>query len=424
MPHVLNFPFAVLGLRAMAACLAAAAISLSSIAEAGGWPQILGPTRNGVAVDEKLVDSFPSKGPRVVWEQPVGDGYAGVAVAEETAVVFHRVGNEEVVLGLDPLTGKPKWKQAFPATYAGGINADKGPRCVPLVYKGNVYLFGAGGDLHSVELKSGKKRWSRATERDYTIPQSFFGVGSTPIAEGDKLLVNVGGKSGAGIVAFNLADGKTAWQKTEEQASYSSPTAATIDGQRQVIFVTRLNALAVKPDDGTVLWEFPFGARGPTVNAATPLVVDGHLFLSASYGVGAVCRKLGKASAESLWANNSTMSSQFSTSVPQGEYLYGVDGRQDIPPARLRCFSLKTGKVQWTTEDFPVGNLILADGKLVIVTDDGSVVLAAASPESYRELGRARLFGDQTRALPALANGLLYARDSTTLKCIDLRPTK
>lgn len=424
MPHAIRFHFAILRPPVVAAYLAAAAIALANRADAGEWPQILGPTRNGIAVDEKLVDSLPAKGPRVVWEHPVGDGYAGVAVAGEVVVVFHRVGDEEVVEGLDPLTGKPKWKQSFPATYAGGINADKGPRCVPLLYKGNVYLFGAGGDLHSVELKFGKKRWSRALERDYTVPQSFFGVGSTPIAEGDKLLVNVGGKSGAGIVAFNLADGKTAWQKTEEQASYSSPTAATIDGQRQVIFVTRLNVVALKPDDGTVLWEFPFGARGPTVNAATPLVVDGHLFLSASYGVGAVCRKLGKSSAEPLWANNSTMSSQFSTSVPQGGYLYGVDGRQDIPPARLRCFALKTGKVQWTAEDFPVANLILADGKLVIVTDDGSVVLAAASPEAYRELGRAQLFRGDTRALPALANGLLYARDSSTLRCIDLRRTK
>jgi outer membrane protein assembly factor BamB len=398
--------------------------SFAARAIAGDWPQILGPTRNGAAADEKIVDSLPAGSPKIVWEHEVGEGYAGVAVAAGTAVVFHRVVDQEIVEGLDARSGKRLWKQAFPATYAGGINSDKGPRCVPLIHKGHVYLFGAAGDLHCVALKEGAKRWSRSLENEYSIPQSFFGVGSTPIAEGDKLLVNVGGKGGAGIVAFSLADGKPVWKATNEQASYSSPTAATIDGERQVIFVTRLNAVSIDPENGKVRWEFPFGARGPTVNAATPLVLDDSLFLSASYGIGAVCRKIGRTSTEEVWANDTTMSSQFSTSVPLGKYLYGVDGRQDSPPARLRCIDPKTGKVLWTKAEFPVANLIVGDGKLVIVTDNGYLILAAASPEKYNELGRAKLAGNETRALPALANGLLYVRDKSVLKCVDLRAAK
>jgi outer membrane protein assembly factor BamB len=390
---------------------------------AGDWPQILGPRRNGVAVDEQLVDSLPKKGPPIVWEHTVGEGYAGVAVAEGLTVVFHRLGDEEVVEGLEATTGKPVWKQSFPATYERGINPDRGPRCVPLIHKGNVYLLGAAGDLHSVVLKTGKKRWSRALAGDYSIPQSYFGVGSTPIVDGDKLLVNVGGK-GAGIVAFALADGKPVWKATDEQASYSSPTAVTLDGTRHVIFVTRLSALSIDPQTGELRWRFRFGAPGPTVNAATPQVLDDKLFLSASYGVGAVCRKIGKTSAEPVWANDETMSSQFSTSVPHNGFMYGVDGRQDIPPARLRCFDPKTGAVRWSTENFPVANLIAADGKLVIVTDNGDLILASASPDAFQELGRTKLAGSSTRALPALANGLLYVRDTKTLKCVDVRPAK
>jgi outer membrane protein assembly factor BamB len=393
---------------------------------AGDWPQILGPNRNGVAVDERLVASFPKGGPAIVWEHRIGEGYAGVAVADGHLVVFHRLGNEEIAEGLDPLTGKPRWKQKFPATYPGGYNADKGPRCVPVIHDGSVYLLGAAGDLYALEVNSGNKRWARAVGKDFPLAeQSFFGVGSTPIVEGTKLLANVGGKGKAGIVAFNLADGETAWQVTDERASYSSPTSATIDGARQAIFVTRFSAMGINPDDGSIFWQFPFGARGNTVNAATPQVIDGYLFLSASYGVGAVCRKLGKSSAEPVWANNDTMSSQFSTPVPVGKYLYGTDGRQDGPPARLRCIDPKTGKIQWTKEDFGVANLIGADGKLVIVTDDGELVLAAASPAGYRELGRATLSQKSaTRALPALSSGLVYVRDATILKCIDLRLTK
>jgi outer membrane protein assembly factor BamB len=149
-----------------------------------------------------------------------------------------------------------------------------------------------------------------------------------------------------------------------------------------------------------------------------------RLFLSASYGIGAVCRKIGKTSTEAVWDNNDTMSSQFSTSVPYEGYLFGVDGRQDMGPGRLRCFDPKTGRVLWTKDNFPISNLIVADGKLVIVTDDGELVLASAAPTAYRELGRARLSRSTTRALPALANGLLYVRDTTRVKCVDLRRAK
>ncbi|HEY2253036.1 MAG TPA: PQQ-binding-like beta-propeller repeat protein, partial [Planctomycetaceae bacterium] len=193
---------------------------------------------------------------------------------------------------------------------------------------------------------------------------------------------------------------------------------------RHVIFVTRLNALSIDPDNGTVRWKFRFGAPGPTVNAATPQVVDGYLFLSASYGIGAVCRKIGKTAAEPVWDNNDTMSSQFSTSVPYEGYLYGVDGRQDMGRGRLRCFDPKTGKVQWTEEQFPIANLIVADGKLLIVTDDGELRLGRATPKACPELARARLAESTTRALPALANGLLYVRDATSVKCVDLRRAK
>jgi outer membrane protein assembly factor BamB len=416
-----------------AAVLARRILSISVIVvtsaqqlSAGEWPQILGPNRNGVAIGERLVESLPKGGPAVLWEYKVGDGYAGVAVADGHLIVFHRLGNEEIAEGLDPLSGRRQWEKRFPATYAGGINPDTGPRCVPLIHDGSVYLFGAAGDLYALGLKSGEKRWSRAVGKDFPFAeQSYFGVGSTPIVEGSKLLANVGGKGRAGIVAFNLADGTTVWQATDERASYSSPTAATIDGERQVIFVTRLSAMGINPDNGSIHWQFPFGDRGPTVNAATPQVVDGYLFLSASYGIGAVCRKLGKGSAGPVWANNVTMSSQFSTPVPVGTYLYGTDGRQDGPPAKLRCIDLKTGKIQWTKDSFGVANLIAADGKLVIVTDNGGLVLAAASPEAFRELGRATLSEESaTRALPALSNGLLYVRDSATLKCFDLRRGK
>jgi outer membrane protein assembly factor BamB len=399
----------------------AACLGPLSIVGAGEWPQILGPERNGIAARESIVELLPAAGPKTVWQYEVGEGFAGVAVAGGRVVLFHRRGAEELAEALDAETGQRLWKRSFRARYGGGVSADHGPRCVPVMHEGRVFLFGAAGDLHCVSLEDGRPIWTRATGREFSIPDSYFGAGSTPIVEGDQLLVNVGGKSGAGIVAFALTDGTTVWQKTDEQASYSSPVAVTEDGVRHVIFVTRYSAVSVNPADGTIRWRFPFGARGPTVNAANPLVFDGHLFLSASYGVGAVYADFSSDRAEKLWSNNDTMSSQYSTCVRFQGFLYGIDGRQDVGSARLRCFDPATGKVRWSQDQFGMASLILADGKLIVMKDDGTLVLASASPEAYRELGQSRILQRTTRALPALAGGLLYVRDTDTLKCVDLR---
>ncbi len=396
---------------------------LAAISVAGDWPQILGPHRNGIADGERLAASWPKGGPKIVWQRDVDDGVAGVAVAGGKAVLFHRSGDQELVEAMDAATGKVLWKAAFATRFRAEVGAaGNGPRCVPLIHQNRVVVFGAGGDLHCLALDSGKEIWSRAALREFAAPAGYFGVGSSPIVEGTKLIVNVGGsRSNAGLVAFDIATGKTVWQATDEQASYSSPTAVTLDGVRHVIFVTRYNVVSINPDSGAVRFRFPFGARGPTVNGATPLVIDGHVFVSSSYGVGAAFAKISGDGAQTVWTNDETMSSQYPTAIHKDGFLYGIHGRQDAGVADLRCVEAKTGKVMWTERGFGMATLILADGKLVIAKTDGELVLAEPSPQRFHSLASARAFPSTVRALPALANGRLYVRDEQALLCFDLR---
>lgn len=388
---------------------------------AGDWPQILGPNRNGIADAEKLAAAWPAAGPKSLWQKSVGRGFAGVTVAGGKAILFHRIDDQEVIECLDPKTGKSKWKAPFPTKYVSSIAEDDGPRCTPLMAGDRVYVFGARGGLHCVSLADGKKVWSRDCAEEFKAPDGYFGAGSTPILEGDKLLVNVGaGRNQAGIVAFDAATGKTVWQATDELASYSSPIAVTLDGVRHVIFVTRLSALSLDPDNGQVRWKFPFGARGPTVNAANPVVIDSHLFLTASYNVGAVWAKIDKNDARILWKNDDTLSSQYPTPIPLAGLLYGIDGRQDVGTARLRCIDPKDGSVRWTQEGFGMAAGILADGKLLLVKTGGDAVMIDPSPAGLKQLAKANLLGGTIRALPALSNSLLYVRDEGMLKCFDL----
>lgn len=392
------------------------ATALSSLAQAEDWPQILGPSRNGIS-REKLPDHFPAGGLKSSWSASIGQGYAGPAVADGKVVLFHRLEGKERVATFDAASGKPLWATDFPAHYRGGFNDDTGPRCVPLIHKDRVYVYGASGDCHCLELKDGAKVWSRALGADYDAPEGYFGSGSTPILLGDKLLVNVGGKK-HGIVGLEIGSGDTAWTATTDEASYSSPTSIVRGKQEDALFITRLNAVQVDPSTGKATTLFKFGKPGTTVNAAMPLIQNGLLFVTASYGIGARCSK--PAGGEVAWANDDTLSSQYSTPVIRDGYLYGTHGREDGPAADLRCVELKSGKKMWSEGGFGVAHPILAGDKLLLLTVEGELVLAEASPTSYRELGRATIAKSTTRALPALANGHFYCRSKDKLICVKL----
>jgi outer membrane protein assembly factor BamB len=386
---------------------------MTAAAFAGDWPQILGPNRNGQAAAERLLERWPASGPAVLWRYPLGSGYAGAAAVGERVIVFHRVGAQERVESLAAGTGKSQWKADFPARYRGGVNLDQGPRCVPLVRGDSVYAFGAAGDLYAVALASGQPLWTRGLYADLGGDEGYFGAGSTPIFVGGKLLVNVGGRN-AGLAALDPATGRTVWQASDEAASYSSPTAVPIQraeqSEEQAVFITRMNCVLVDPASGQTTTLFAFGKRGPTVNAAAPLFFGGKLFATSSYGVGATCATLDRGAATKLWANDETLSSQYSTPVEQQGFLYGNHGREDIGVAELRCVEAATGKVRWSQPGFGVAHAILADGKLLLQTADGRVLLVAADPAHYRELASARITGTPTRALPALAAGRLFVR--------------
>jgi outer membrane protein assembly factor BamB len=384
-------------------------LGIGQFAWAGDWPQILGPTRNGKASGETLADSWPAGGPKVLWTHKLGSGYAGPAVAEGRVIVFHRVGDQERIEALDAATGKLLWQTNCEATYRPGIDPDNGPRAVPLVAGEQVFVFGAAGDLHCLALTTGKLLWTRHLLADSGGDEGYFGAGSTPIFVGGKVLVNVGGR-GTGLVAVDPATGKTAWQATDDDASYSSPASLSVGGREQAVFITRLNCVLADPASGKVQTLFPFGRRGPTVNGATPLVVEGKIFATASYGVGATYAALDATSARSIWSNDDSLSSQYSTPVESGGFLYGTHGREDQGVAEFRCVEVATGKVRWSQEGYGVASPILAGDRLLIVGATGRIALAKVNPARYEELASHQLVRDVSRALPALANGRLYVR--------------
>jgi outer membrane protein assembly factor BamB len=339
-------------------------------------------------------------------------------------LVFHRVGEQERLEALDRTTGKTRWQAKFDAFYRGGVDPDLGPRCVPVVVGQTVIVYGAAGVVHAVRLADGQTVWSRDVFGDFGGSEGYFGAGSTPLIVGDQVLVNAGGRRGAGLVSLDLKTGKTRWQSTNEAASYASPTLIPNSKPARVLFVTRLSALLVDPINGQVLAKRSFGRTGPTVNAATPLVFDQYAFLTASYQVGAVMLRLEGDRWEAVWSSDETLSSQYNTPVQADGFLYGIHGREDLGVADLRCVEVATGRVAWSEPGFGVAHLVRVANRLLILKVDGTLVLAEVNPQRFESLDQLRVSQSATRALPAMSNGELFFRDNSTsggqLICIRL----
>jgi outer membrane protein assembly factor BamB len=383
--------------------------------QAGDWPQILGPSRNGTAEDESLIPQVPVQGIEVRWTYEVGEGFAGPAVKNGRVVIHHRMGRAEKVDCLDLLSAKVVWSTDLPAGYQPGINPDAGPRCVPTILdNGKVITYSPNGQLSCLEMKSGKLLWARQLFEEYSGDENYFGAGSTPLVLEDRVLVNIGGRRGNGVVAVSVADGKTLWTSTDEGTSYAAPIAIDWNQKQVALFVTRLNTVGLDVSNGNVLFQVPFGKRGATVNAAMPLETPQGVLLSASYGVGAMMIRPAKAQPKVIWESEDALSSQYFTAVYKDGFLYGIDGREDFQNTRLRCVDAATGQVQWTQDNVPGGHLILAGSQILMVDIEGGLRVFAADPKKFQVVWEAQLHDDPGRSLPALSRGLVLVRTNAT----------
>jgi len=389
-----------------------ATVLLTSKLAAGDWPQILGPNRDAQAIGE-TVEPW-SEPPAVRWRVACGAGYAGVAVAADQVLLWHRLGDEEHLDCLAVEDGHRLWRASFPAIYRGGVDADRGPRSVPLVDTGRVYVYGAAGDLHAVALADGKPLWSRELRTDYEAEDGYFGAGSTPIVVGSVLIATVGGHGGAGLIALDTRDGSTRWTASDQQAAYASPVVMRLGDETRVVAVLGLKTVVVDPESGEILRQFDFGRRGPTVNAATPLVEQSQLLVTAAYGIG--CRKLDLAADPpvDLWESRDVLSSQYVTPVRVGDWLYAISGREDIGDDGLLCVRWSDGEVAWRQSDFGTAHLIAVGNRVLAQHTGGRLLLFAAENQAYRQLATAELPAGSYRSLPALADGVLYCRRTTS----------
>ena len=424
------------------------------------WPRFLGPRADGTSLETGLLEKWPDQGPPLVWEKSVGTGYSAPSVRGRQLVLHHRIRDEEIVECFDAETGKSIWRYGYPSRYDDPYGYNNGPRCTPWLTADRCYTFGAEGKLLCLDLKNGQLIWQRDTSQDWNVPPAFFGVGSTPILEGEWLLAMVGGQPESGMVAFDAASGKTVWESVgkkswtgvpmagwpgdrtvvwnpfEKQASYATPVAATLHGQRHLFCLMRQGLVSLDPKTGGVNFSLWFRARiNDSVNAANPVVVDDLVFISGAYlKVGSVLLRVkpdGKGF-EEVW-RDTVLEIHWNTPIYHDGYLYAFSGRNE-PDARFRCVEFKSGKLMWDRDESWVphstktpavygrGSAIRADGKLIVLGEGGKLGLFDANPQQAREISHFQVpeLHYPCWAAPVLSRQRLYLRSEDRLVCLSL----
>jgi outer membrane protein assembly factor BamB len=460
--------------------LAALTLTCMSPAASSGedWPRFLGPTSDNISTETGLIDRWPTNGPPLLWQKAVGTGYSAPSVRGDQLVLHHRVKAEEVIEAFDALTGKTRWHQAYPSAFIDPYGYNNGPRCTPLLTSNRCFTFGAEGKLVCLDLPTGKIIWQRDTAMDWSVPEAFFGVGSTPLLEDRKLIVMVGGQPNSGVVALDAATGKTLWQnvgktnwdgvittgwRTEEPyrwtgveklASYASPVAATIHGQRQILCLMRQGLVSVNPTNGAVNFSYWFQSpANDSVNAMCPVVQDDLILISAAYyriGAALLRVKPDGTSLEQVWRAPAQMPNtqpavratppqplevHWNTPVLCHGYLYAFSGR-DEPDAQFNCVEFRTGRLMWSRDEkwqkhpphgsqFPAygrGSAILADGKLIALGEGGKLGLFKENPKQAEEICSFQVpqLGYACWTAPVLSRKKLYLRSEDRLLCFDL----
>ncbi len=392
------------------------------------WPQWRGPYRDGISRENNIRTDWPEDWKEFkLWEQPIGEGYSTVVVADNRAYTMDHKDGKENVYCWDAETGKELWKFSYPVELEGTAKFDSGkfgpgPRSTPLVEGKYIYTVGATGVMHCLKTHpknpQGEIVWKRNLLEKFGAKNLQWGVSFSPLIVGDLIYTNPGGNDGNSIVAFNKSTGKVAWNNLNDPAGYSSPIHAKLAGTEQIIFFTGNAVLGVKPKDGELLWRYPW-KTSYQVNAATPIAVDDYVFISSGYGSGCAVLKIRKTGstfkADPPVYKSLKLQNHFASSVYYKGHIYGF--KNDI----LVCFGFQSRKVKWSERGFGKGSLLIAGAHLIVLGDAGRLAIAKADPEGFKIESQVKIETDLSWTVPVMANKLLYYRDQEKVICLDLR---
>lgn len=378
------------------------------------WLHYRGPTQNGVA-PEKLPTAFAP--PRELWKTKVGIGTCSVTV--DGTRVF-TAGNADkktdTVFCLDASTGKPLWQHSYPQPLDPNL-FEGGPRATPTIDGDRVYVIAQAGDLFCLAADTGKVKWQKHLVSDFGGKKPGWGYAGSPTIDGELLIVEPGGP-GTSTVALNKLTGAPVWKAGSDENGYATPVVAEIAGKRTVVIFKAKALVGLDAKNGQELWRGEW-KTDYDINAATPLVVGNFIITCSGYGTGIGFFEVGPGGITQKWRNRS-LRAHINSPVVRRNGIFGIDG--NTGGGNLVCLDLASGKKLWEEKTVKGGSLVLADDKLVVLTEKGELVVAPAITNEFKPLLRAKVLDKRCWVQPTLSDGRLFVKNNEgDLACFELK---
>jgi len=386
----------------------AAGMLLPTLVEAADWYRWRGPSLDGISKEDGWSTSWPKEGPKQLWKANVGTGFSSVSVSKGRVFTMGNDGKQDTVFCFDEETGNPLWKYSYaspldPKYYEGG------PSATPTVDRERVYTLSKRGLLNCLNAADGQVIWSKDLVAELGAKIPTWGFSGSPLVTGNLVIVNVGSAG----TALDKATGKVVWSSGKGEAGYSTPVLFTEASIRYVALFLADAVAAFNVTDGKEIWRHTWRTEYD-VNAADPIVRDDKVFISSGYDRGGALLKITDRKPSVVWENKN-MRNHFNSCVLIGRNLYGFD------ESEFKCVDLNSGEVKWKQGGLGKGSLMAADGKLIVLSEKGELVIADASPEAFKPLARAQVLGGKCWSTPVLSNGRIYCRNAKgDLVCVDV----
>jgi outer membrane protein assembly factor BamB len=398
-------------------CPAALAVLLAPLTAglAADWPMFRGPEVNGISREAGWSAAWPKDGPPVRWRAKVGLGFSTVVVSGGRLIATGHDGRakgRDTVWCLDAATGQELWKHSYAAPL-GNKYFEGGATGTPTIDGGRVYHLAREGDFFCLELATGQVVYQRQLAKELGVEVPEWGFASSPLVQGDLLILNVGSHG----AALDKATGRTVWQNGKGPAAYATAVPFDLDGARCVALLGHRDVAVVEVAGGKVRWRTKF-ETGYDTSATAPVLHDGALVVGG-YNVPAVKLNLRDGSPAPGWKTDTRI--HFNNGVVLGGHLFTFHGEAGKAEGELRCLDWRTGATKWAQKGLGVGSLLAADGKLIVLSEAGELLVLAANPEQFAPLARAHVLGRKCWISPVLAGGRLYLRNVPgDLVCVDV----
>jgi outer membrane protein assembly factor BamB len=400
-------------------------------ASTAAWPQWGGPNRNFMSDSKGLASRWPASGPKKLWSRALGEGHSAIAAEGGRLYTMYRPlgmlavvrrSQEEVIAALDATTGTTIWEHRYPSPTSGlDFSQGAGPHATPLIADDRIFAAGSRKELFALNKANGQVGWSHDLIKEYGATAPGRGYTCSPLLYNGTVIVTMGGP-GQALAAFNQKTGALAWKAGDLDMSPASPILIDVDGQKQLLYFGGDRVAGFDPANGRMLWSHPHKTDWG-LNISTPIwsPADHLLFVSSAYGTGsrviALHQAGGKTTPAEKWFSGK-MRVHFGTAIRIGNYVYGSSG--DFGPAFLTAIDVNTGKIAWQDRAFSRAQLLYADGKLVILDEDGALGLATVTPQGMQVLAKAPVLENLAWTTPTLVGTRLYARDRKNIASFEL----